>query len=166
LLCVGRACHRSLVLKRSILAATLAVGLLATPSFAATGIHGRGANAQAAMIAETAGSSKQRVQVLNQLCENPNTQHRCVSLKRSVQRALEDAISAPITWVGHQQPHAGQFWVLGTVRFNGSTATTIVSWRDPGPYGCFGWTSLGWERRHGGWTTSSGIATEGCPAGA
>ena len=151
------------MLKRSIVVATVAVGLLASPAFAATGLHGRGPNTQAAMLSQTAGSSKRPVQVLNQLCSNPNTEHGCIPLKPSMQRALERAISAPITWVAHQQHHAGQFWVLGTVRFKGSTASTMVSWRDPGPYGCFGWTSLGWERHQGGWTTTSGVAAEGCP---
>jgi len=153
------------VLTRSILTATLAVGLLASPAIAATAPHGHGPNAQAAMIARTIGSSRTPVQVLNQLCDNPNAQHGCVPIKPNMQRALEEAIVAPITWVAHAQHHAGRFWVLGTVRFNGSQASTMVSWRDLGPYGCFGWTSLGWERRHGAWVNTSGIASEGCPAG-
>jgi hypothetical protein len=158
-------CHRGGVLKRSILAAALAVGLLASPAFAATAPHGHGPNAQAAMIAQTAGSSQQPIQVLNQLCDNPNTRHGCVPMKANMQRALEQAIDAPIMWVTHEQHHAGQFWVLGKVRFNGSNARTMVSWDDPGLYGCFGWTRLGWQRQHGAWSVSSGIGVEGCADG-
>jgi hypothetical protein len=153
------------VLKRSILASALAVGLLASPAFAASAPHGRGPNAQAAMIAHTAGSSHQPVQVLNRLCDNPNTQHGCVPIKPNIQRALEQAIDAPLTWVSHEQHHAGQFWVLGKVRFNGSKARTMVSWDDPGLFGCFGWTRLGWERHRGAWSVTSGIAAEGCADG-
>jgi len=93
--------------KRSILAAIVALGLLATPALAAVAPHGRGPGAQAAMIARTAGTSKQPVQVLNQLCDNPNAQHGCVPIKPSMQRALERAIHAPITWVDHRRRHAG-----------------------------------------------------------
>ena len=133
---------------RWILATSLVVGLLATPAFAATAPHGRGPSAQAAMIARTAGSSKQPVQVLNQLCDNPNSQHGC----------------APITWVGHRRRHAGQFWVLGPVRFDRSPVGTMVSWRDPGRYGCYGWTRLSWERHRGAWSPFQGTAVEGCSA--
>jgi hypothetical protein len=154
------------MLTRSIVAAAVAVGLLASPAFAATAPHGRGPNAQAAMIAQTAGSSKNPVQVLNQLCDNPNRQRGCTPIKANMRRALEAAIEAPITWVSERRHNGEQFWVLGTVRFSGSQASTIASWRDPGRYGCFGWTSLGWERRHGAWSATSGIAAEGCPAGA
>jgi hypothetical protein len=152
------------VLKRSILAAALAVGMLASPAFAATAPHGRGPGAQAAMIAQTAGSSKQPVQVLNQLCDNPNTQHGCVPIKRNMQRALERAIRAPITWVSHRRHHMGQFWVLGTVRFDVSPVRTMVSWRDPGRYGCNGWTRLSWQRHHGAWSVFQGLSAEGCQA--
>jgi len=148
--------------KRSILAAIVALGLLATPALAAVAPHGRGPSAQAAMIARTAGSSKQPVQVLNQLCDNPNAQHGCVPIKPSMQRALERAIHAPITWVGHRRRHAGQFWVLGTVRFDRSPVTTMVSWRDPGRYGCYGWTRWSWERNRGAWSPFQGISAEGC----
>jgi hypothetical protein len=156
--------HRCAVLKRSILTAALAVGLLASPALAATAPHGRGTNAQAAMIAQTAGSSKQAVQVLNQLCDNPNSQRGCVPIKASMQRALQRAIHAPITWVSHRQHHMGQFWVLGTVRFDTSPVRTMVSWRDPGRYGCFGWTRLSWARHRGAWSVTQGIAAEGCQA--
>ena len=149
-----------------MLAAALALGLLASPAFAATAPHGRGPNAQAAMIAQTAGRSKHPVQVLNQLCEKPTTQRGCVPIKANMRRALEQAIHAPITWVAHEQHHAGRFWVLGTVRFTGSQASTTVAWNDPGPYGCFGWTSYRWQRHHGAWSPYMGSATEGCPAGA
>jgi hypothetical protein len=152
------------MLKRSILAATVALGLLATPALAAVAPHGRGPRGQAAMIARTAGSSEQPVQVLNQLCDNPNTQHGCAPIKASMQRALERAIDAQITWVGHRRRHAGQFWVLGTVRFDRSPVTTMVSWRDPGRYGCYGWRRWSWERNRGAWSPFQGIAAEGCSA--
>jgi hypothetical protein len=155
------------VLTRSILAAAIAVGLLASPAVAVAGTapHGRGANAQAAMIAQTVGGSKHPVQVLNQLCVNPNTRYACVPIKANMRRAVKRAIDAPITWVGHAQHHAGQFWVLGTVRFNGPAARTMVSWRDPGPFGCFGWTRLSWQRHHGAWSISAGVSAEGCADG-
>ena len=153
------------MLKRSILTAALAVGLLASPAIAATVSRGRGPNAQAAMIAQTAGNSKKPVQVLNQLCDNPNTQHGCVPIKPSMQRALERAVPAPITWVSERRHNGEQFWVLGKVRFNGAKARTMVSWDDPGPFGCFGWTRLGWERHHGAWSVSSGASAEGCADG-
>ena len=152
------------MLTRSVVAAVVAVGLLATPALAATAPHGRGPNARAAMIAATAGNSTHPVQVLNQLCDNPNTQRGCVPFKANMRRALERAIDVPITWVAHEQHHAGQFWVLGTVRFNGSRARTMVAWRDPGAFGCFGWTRLAWVRHHGAWSMSSGLSAEGCAA--
>ena len=150
---------------RSILATALTVGLLASPAFAAAAPHGRGPRAQAAMIAQTAGSSKHPVQVLNELCDNPNSQHGCVPIKANMRRALERAIHAPITWVSHRQHHAGQFWVLGTVRFDASPVRTMVSWRDPGRYGCSGWTRLDWQRHRGAWAVFQGISAEGCQAG-
>jgi hypothetical protein len=151
-------------LKRSILTAALAVGLLASPAVGATAPHGRGPNAQAAMIAQTAGNSKKPVQVLNQLCDNPNTQHGCVPIKASMRRALERAIHAPITWVSERRHNGEQFWVLGSVRFDRSPVSTMVSWRDPGRYGCSGWTRLGWQRQRGAWTVFQGISAEGCQA--
>jgi len=152
------------VLKRSILAASIVVGLLASPAFAAVAPHGRGPKAQAAMIARTAGSSKQPVQVLNQLCENPTRQRRCAPIGPSLRRALEHAIDAPITWVGHRRHGLGQYWVLGTVRFDRSPVTTTVAWRDAGRDGCNGWTRWSWERVHGAWSALQGISAVGCSA--
>src|SRR5262245_17990103 len=116
------------------------------------------------MIAQAAPSTTHPVQVLNQLCVNPNTQHGCTPIKTNLRRALEHAIHAPITWVGHRQRHGGQFWILGTVRFDRSPVTTMVSWRDPGRYGCFGWTKLSWHRHRGAWSVFQGISAAGCPA--
>jgi hypothetical protein len=149
---------------RIFLTSLIAVGLLASPALAAGAPHGRAPKAQAAMLAETAGSSTHPVQVLNQLCDNPNTQRGCAPIKANLQRALERAIRAPITWVDHRRHHAGQFWVLGTVRFNGTEVTTKVAWRDPGTFGCFGWTRLSWKRHHGAWSVFKGISAEGCSA--
>jgi len=151
---------------RVVVTSLIVVGLLASPALAADAPHGRGPVAQAAMIAETAGRPKQPVQVLNQLCDNPITQHGCEPLKANMRRALERAIDAPITWVAHRRRHAGQFWVLGTVRFNGSEAHTGVSWRDPGAYRCFGWTKLSWRRNRGTWSMYQGVSAEGCTAAA
>jgi hypothetical protein len=161
----GSTCHRCVVLKRSILPAAVAVGLLASPAFAAAAPHGYGPHAQAAMIAQTAGSSKKPVQVLDQLCDNPNTQRGCTPIKANMRRALDRAVDAPIAWVAHERHHAGQFWVLGEVRFNGAKARTMVSWDDPGAFGCSGWTRLGWERHHGAWSVASGVSAEGCADG-
>ena len=152
------------MLKRSILTAALAVGVLASPALAATAPHGRGPNAEAAMIAQMAGSSKQPVQVLNQLCDNANAQHGCVPIKANMRRALERAIHAPVTWVSERRHNGERFWVLGTVRFDRSPVSTMVSWRDPGRYGCSGWTRLSWQRHRGAWSVFQGIAAEGCSA--
>jgi hypothetical protein len=149
---------------RLVLAGLIASGLLASPALAATAPHGRGPKAQAAMLAETSGSSTKPVQVLNQLCDKPNTQRGCVPIKPNLQRALEQSLDAPITWVDHRRHHGGQFWVLGTVRFNGAQVTTKVAWRDPGTLGCFGWTRLWWRRHHGAWSVYQGISAEGCSA--
>jgi len=149
---------------RTLLASLIAVGLLASPALAAGAPHGRGPKAQAAMLGETAGSSNHPVQVLNQICDNPNTRRGCVPIKANLQRAFERAIDAPITWVGHRRDHAGQFWVLGSVKFHGTQVTTMVAWRDPGTFGCFGWTRLSWQRHHGAWSVYQGISAEGCSA--
>ena len=52
------------------------------------------------MIAQTAGSSQKPIQVLNQLCDNPNTRHGCVPIKTNMQRALEQFDRRP-DHVGH-----------------------------------------------------------------
>jgi hypothetical protein len=87
-----------------------------------------------------------------------------VTIKANLQRALEQALDAPITWVDHRHHHGGQFWVLGTLAFNGTQVTTKVAWRDPGTLGCFGWTRLSWKRHHGAWSVFEGISAEGCAA--
>ncbi|HJX08727.1 MAG TPA: hypothetical protein VJ736_11730 [Actinomycetota bacterium] len=152
------------MLKRSIIATAVAVGLLGSPAFAATAPHGRGPSAQATMIARTAGSSKHPVQVLNQLCDNPIAQRGCSPIKANLQRALERAIHARITWVSHRRHGLGQFWVLGGVRFDRSPVSSMVTWRDPGRYGCNGWTRLSWERHRGAWSPFQGVSAEGCQA--
>ena len=149
---------------RIFLTSLIAIGLLASPALATGAPHGRGPKAQAAMLAETAGASNHPVQVLNQICDNPNTQRGCVPIKASLRRALERALDAPITWVDHRRQHGGQFWVLGTLRFDRTQVTTKVAWRDPGTFGCFGWTRLSWERQHGAWSVFQGISAEGCSA--
>ena len=150
---------------RIILTSLIVVGLLATPALAAGAPHGRGPKAQAAMLAETAGTFSQHpVQVLDQICDNPSTRHGCVPIKASLQEAFERALDAPITWVGPRRHQVGQLWVLGTVVFDGTQVTTKVAWRDPGTVGCFGWTRLTWKRHQGAWYVFRGISVEGCAA--
>jgi hypothetical protein len=149
---------------RVLLASLISVGLLASPALAATAPHGRGPKAQATMFAETVAIPNHPVQVLNQICDNPNTQRGCVPIKANLRRALEQAIDAPITWVDERRHHAGQFWVLGAVLFNGTRVTTKAAWRDPGRLGCFGWNQLSWRHHHGAWSVFQGISAEGCPA--
>ena len=103
------------MLKRSILVTSLAVGLLATPAFAAVPLRGRGPDTQAAMlalVAPTVRSSGNAVQVLNQLCEDPRYQRRCTPITHRLQTALEAAVKQQVTWVSKRQSHAGQFWVF------------------------------------------------------
>jgi hypothetical protein len=150
---------------RIFLTSLIVVGLLATPALAAGAPHGRGPKAQAAMLAETAGTFSQHpVRVLNQICDHPGTRQGCVPIKANLRAALERAFDAPITWVDPQRHQAGQLWVLGTVVFDGTQVTTKVAWRDAGPVGCFGWTRLSWKRHHGAWSVFRGISVEGCSA--
>jgi hypothetical protein len=155
------------VLKRSILAAALAVGVLASPAFAASGLHGRGPDTQAAMlglVTPTASTSGHSVQVLNQLCENPTHERRCSPIKPRLQVALEAAISQRITWVSHRDPHGDQFWVFAPVGFGSDPVDAQFAWRDPGKYGCYGWTELDFKRQHGTWQPYRGVGVVGCSA--
>jgi len=155
------------VLKRSVVAATLAVGLLASPAFAASGLHGRGPDTQAAMLAmvvPTANTSGHAVQVLNQLCENPSHERRCTPIKQRLRVALEVAIPQRITWVSHRDPHGKQFWVFAPVGFGSVPVDAQFAWRDPGRYGCSGWTRLDFKRQHGTWQPYQGIGVVGCSA--
>jgi hypothetical protein len=149
---------------RILLSSLIAVGLLTSPALAADAPHGRGPKAQAAMLAETAGTPTHPVQVLNQMCDNPTTQRGCVPIRVNLQRAFEQALDAKITWVDHRRHDAGQFWVVGTVLFHRTQVTTKVAWRDPGTFACFGWTRLSWKRHHGAWSVFQGMSAEGCPA--
>ena len=152
------------MIRRSIVAATLATGLIAAPAFAATGPHGRGPDAQAAMLAAAANSGTHPVQVLNELCVNPARERGCTPMKARLERALEGAIDVSITWVSQRKPHGGQFWVFAPVRFGDNPVRSKVAWRDPGKYGCNGWTRIDWRRRHGVWSPFRGVGVVGCSA--
>ena len=152
------------MIRRSIVAGIAVAVLVALPAIAAVIPRGAGPTAQALMLAATVGSDASPVQVLNQLCDNPTRIRRCEPIRPVLQRALDDAIAAPITWVTKRTPHLGEFWVLAPVRFDAQTVTSEYAWWEPGPYGCAGWTQLRWARDHGVWTETGGVGVVGCPA--
>ena len=155
------------MLKRSIFAAALTVGLLASPAFAAAALHGRGPDTQAAMLAlvtPTASTSGRSVQVLNELCENPSHERRCIPIKPRLRVALEATIDRRITWVSHRDPHGDQFWVFAPVGFGSDPVEARFAWRDPGKFGCSGWTRLDFKRQHGTWRPYQGVGVVGCSA--
>ena len=84
------------------------------------------------MLAAAANSGTHPVQVLNELCVNPARERGCTPMKARLERALEGAIDAPITWVSQRKPHGGQFWVFAPVRFGDNPVRSKVAWRDPG----------------------------------
>lgn len=150
--------------KRSFLVAVLAVGLLASPAFATTALHGRGPDTQARMLAMTVTVRGRHVQILDRSCEDPSRQRRCEPITRRLQTAIEAAIDARIAWVGHRQRHAGQFWVFAPVRFRSDGARTKYAWRDAGRHACVGWTRLDWHLQRGAWDPFRGVGVAGCPA--
>ncbi len=149
---------------RVFLTSLIAVGLLASPAMAGTGLHGRSPDTQAAMLAMTITTGAHQVQILNRFCDNPGRQMGCVPIKHRMQVAIEQAIDTPITWVTHRERHAGQFWVFAPVRFNDDPVRTKYAWRDPGRYGCYGWTRLDWRHAQGVWDPFRGVGVAGCSA--
>ena len=155
------------MLKRSILVTSLAVGLLATPAFAAVPLRGRGPDTKAAMLAlvvPTVRSSGSAVQVLNQLCEDPSHRRGCTPIKHRLQTALEAAVKQQVTWVSKRQSHAGQFWVFAPVSFGSHLVRATMAWQDPGKYGCNGWTRMDFQRHRGVWSLFEGVGVVGCSA--
>ncbi len=125
-------------------------------------IHGRGLHAEAAFDAGVLGHGHRSVQVLDELCRNPDRQRHCVPIKPALQRAISKTARRPIEWV--HQATRGVVWVLAPVRFGDETAKVGWAWRDLRPDGCFGGGRLTYDRHLGGWKLTQGIAYEGCPA--
>jgi len=151
-------------MRRSIVAGLAAVGLLTSPVLAAEAPPGRGSKAQARMDAATAPSGSRPVQILNELCGNPSGLRRCAPISSTLQRALEQAIDRPITWVAHRDVNGPQFWVFAPIAYDSVGATSESAWWDPGTFGCRGGTQYDWERRSGAWSTVSGIGWAACVA--
>ncbi len=115
-----------------------------------------------ALVTPTASTSGHSVQVLNQLCENPVHERHCTPIRSRLQVALEAAISQRITWVSQRDRHGDQFWVFAPVGFGSDPVHAQFAWRDPGKYGCYGWTELDFKRQHGSWQPYQGVGVVGC----
>ena len=127
-------------------------------------VHGRGLHAEAAFDADVLGDGHRSIQVLDQVCRNPDRQRHCDPIRPALERAITKAAGRPIDWV--RRPTDGVFWVLAPVRFGADTAKVGWAWRDQRPHGCFGGGRLTYARDHGAWSLTLGIGYEGCPAGA
>ena len=156
---------------RSSIPVTLSFVVLAafaTSASASSGeaVHGRGFHAEAALFARVLGDDHRPIQILDQLCRNPDAQRRCSAIRPALERAITKAVERPIVWVHHVRRHAGVFWILAPVRFGSATARIRSAWRDPRPYGCTGGGQLRYQHVHGTWKLVWGIGYEGCSASA
>jgi hypothetical protein len=142
------------------------LALSATPASAASSVvHGKGLHAEAAFDAGVVGHGRARIQILDQLCRNPERQRRCSSIKPALERAISRVAGRPISWVSAPKKHGGVFWVLAPVRFGTSKAQVRWAWSDLRRYGCSGGGTLTYGRDGGTWKLVTGILYEGCPAG-
>jgi hypothetical protein len=145
----------------------VALTLSAAPASAASSaVHGKGLHAEAGFDAGVLGHGHARIQILDQLCRNPERQRRCTPIKPSLARAISRLTDRPVSWVSEPARHSGVFWVMAPVRFGTAKAQVRWAWRDLRPYGCFGGGSLTYGRDGGTWNLVEGIEYEGCPAGA
>ena len=119
-----------------------------------------------ALVTPTASTSGHSVQVLNRLCENPVHERRCTPITSRLRVALDAAISQRITWVSQRDRHGDQFWVFAPVGFGSDPVDAQFAWRDPGKYGCYGWSELDFRRQQGTWQPYQGIGVVGCSASA
>jgi len=129
-------------------------------------VHGKGLHAEAQFDAGALSHGRARIQILDQLCRNPERQRRCTPIKPSLARAISRLTDRPITWVSEPKRHGGVFWVLAPVRFGTATARVRWAWSDPGPYGCVGGGTLTYGRDGGAWNLTEGTEYEGCRAAA
>jgi len=158
------ACHRRPMFVRAIVIAGLITAVVAGPA-SATAIHGRGPGAQAAMDGMLVfGGGGGRVQVLAQLCADPERVRRCTAFPRSLQHAIERSIDRRITWVDDRRVRGPVFWVFAPVTLGLDTAHAAMAWWDPGTFACRGGAELRFSRSHGAWNPTQGTAWEGCPA--
>jgi hypothetical protein len=125
-------------------------------------IHGRGLHAEAVFDAGVLGDGHREIQILDQLCANPDRQRRCSPISPALERGISRIVDRPITWVHQPRRHAGVFWVLAPIRLGTDTTTVRWAWREPGPFGCWGGGRLSYERARGAWKLVMGIAYEGC----
>src|SRR5262245_55346707 len=152
---------------RSILigaATSLALIGVVGPAAVASPVHGRGLHAEAEFSAGVLDHGHARIQVLDQLCRNPERQRRCTPIKPALERAISRIADRPISWVSEPKSHGGVFWVLAPVRFGSDRARVRWAWRELAPYGCFGGGTLTYGRDGGAWKLTMGIAYEGCSA--
>jgi hypothetical protein len=134
------------------------------PAAVASPVHGRGLHAEAEFYAGALGHRRAGIQILDQLCRNPERQRRCTPIKPALERAISRIADRPISWVSEPKTHGGVFWVLAPVRFGSDRARVRWAWRDLAPYGCFGGGTLTYGRAAGAWNLTTGIDYEGCPA--
>jgi len=138
----------------------------AAASAVADPIHGHGLRAEAELYAGVLDTGGRPIQILDRLCQTPETRQHCSPARAALRRAISGAVDRPITWVHHRRPHHGTFWVLAPIRWTPKTAALRYAWDDPGPGGCFGGGQLRYGRERGSWKLTWGIAYEGCSASA
>jgi hypothetical protein len=134
------------------------------PAAVASPVHGRGLHAEAGFYSRVLGDGHGRIQILDQLCRDPERQRHCTSIKPALERAISRIAARPISWVSEPKTHGGVFWVLAPVRFGSDRARVRWAWRELTRYGCFGGGSLIYGRDAGAWHLTTGIEYEGCPA--
>jgi hypothetical protein len=150
--------------KRTVALALATVLLLPLAAHAATGPHGRGARAQAALDA-TLWSSRKPVQVLTSVCTRPSRQRGCSPMSAGLRAALEAALRAPITWVRERDRNGPMFLVFAPVRFDERGATAELAWWEPAG-GCNGGYRTSFRRERGVWTWYQQLGWAACSAAA
>jgi len=123
----------------------------------------RGPAAQAGMIATVIGDGSDPIQVLTRRCANVREETGCVRIPRRLRHAVEDAVSAPITWVHRAWPSAGVHWVLAPFAWRGDRARLRYTWRDPTPFGCNGGGRSVFTLTGDTWDQASSSGYAGCP---
>ncbi|MFL5736680.1 MAG: hypothetical protein ACJ76P_05005 [Actinomycetota bacterium] len=127
-------------------------------------IEGRHDVLRAAMYAGVLDTGKP-IQILDRLCPTPGKPTGCEPVSASLREAVDDALGAPIRWVGRERRKAGTFFELGRVVRIGDKAHFDFRWDDPRPYGCYGGGRLIFHRVDWtGWKESGGYGFGGCPS--
>lgn len=147
-----------------ILTLAIVAALLAPlAAHAAEGPHGRSFRTQAALDA-TLWSRHTRVQVLTSVCTRPARQRGCSPMSTRLREALEEALSAPITWVDERRRNGPTFLVFAPVRFEAGEAIAELAYHEPRGSCVRGGYRTWFSRDRGVWRPTLQLGWASCAA--